>query len=257
MFSEKDIEKIVDRRLKQVLGKGALCVVGCDWEPDWDSICDRYQWVAQDADGNIYAYSELPACNATREWWESDAHPCICLRNAPKGTRVPHWKDTLVRRPKPKSELEIDWSQAPDWSKFAAMDEDGEWFWFEDKPVAGVSKFWVRSPVTSKALVVKPKPAYAPGGWRNSITLRPVDHRKPVVDWSTIPVWCDWVAMDENGRWYAYVVEPSIRSCISDRWTLSGDTESHNLVRIPPARCPSPNGLDWKRTLCRRPGRGQ
>lgn len=30
--------------------------------------------------------------------------------------------------------LTIDWTQAPEWANFAAMDYDGEWWWYENKP---------------------------------------------------------------------------------------------------------------------------
>lgn len=28
----------------------------------------------------------------------------------------------------------VDWSKAPAWAKFAAMDQHGGWYWFEQKP---------------------------------------------------------------------------------------------------------------------------
>jgi hypothetical protein len=27
-----------------------------------------------------------------------------------------------------------DWKDAPEWARFLAMDENGQWFWFEDEP---------------------------------------------------------------------------------------------------------------------------
>lgn len=30
--------------------------------------------------------------------------------------------------------MKPDWKDAPEWAKWLAMDEDGEWFWFENKP---------------------------------------------------------------------------------------------------------------------------
>lgn len=27
------------------------------------------------------------------------------------------------------------WDDAPEWAKYVAMDKDGEWWWFERKPV--------------------------------------------------------------------------------------------------------------------------
>ena len=26
------------------------------------------------------------------------------------------------------------WDTAPDWAEYLAMDEDGEWYWYENKP---------------------------------------------------------------------------------------------------------------------------
>ena len=31
---------------------------------------------------------------------------------------------------------------------------------------------------------------------------------KPVVDWSIIPLWFNWVACDADSNWFAYSVEP-------------------------------------------------
>lgn len=30
-----------------------------------------------------------------------------------------------------------DWKDAPEWARYMAMDEDGEWYWFENKPDCG------------------------------------------------------------------------------------------------------------------------
>lgn len=34
----------------------------------------------------------------------------------------------------PSLNVTIDWSQAPEWAHYAAMDEDGEWWFFEEAP---------------------------------------------------------------------------------------------------------------------------
>ena len=31
--------------------------------------------------------------------------------------------------------MKPDWKDAPKWANWLAMDEDHEWFWFENKPV--------------------------------------------------------------------------------------------------------------------------
>ncbi len=30
--------------------------------------------------------------------------------------------------------MKPDWSEAPEWANYVAMDADGEWFWYADKP---------------------------------------------------------------------------------------------------------------------------
>ena len=36
------------------------------------------------------------------------------------------------------TELELPWHEAPDWAQWAAMDEDGEWWWYKYDPYCGV-----------------------------------------------------------------------------------------------------------------------
>jgi hypothetical protein len=39
----------------------------------------------------------------------------------------------------------MDWNNAPEWANWCAMDSDGHWFWFENKPLAHSSsafKYW-------------------------------------------------------------------------------------------------------------------
>lgn len=38
--------------------------------------------------------------------------------------------------------MKPDWSEAPEWAKFAAADVDGEWYWYERKPKIYENKFW-------------------------------------------------------------------------------------------------------------------
>ena len=33
-----------------------------------------------------------------------------------------------------KTKKEIDWTKAPDWANYIAMDSDCEWYWYEHKP---------------------------------------------------------------------------------------------------------------------------
>lgn len=40
--------------------------------------------------------------------------------------------------------MKVDWSIAPEWAKYAAMNYQGEWYWFEEEPTYDMkSGFWV------------------------------------------------------------------------------------------------------------------
>jgi hypothetical protein len=30
--------------------------------------------------------------------------------------------------------MQIDWSQAPEWANYVAMDKNGDWYWHQEKP---------------------------------------------------------------------------------------------------------------------------
>ena len=46
---------------------------------------------------------------------------------------------------KPSKEWQPDWSQAPEWAKYFAMDEDGEFYYFEESPSMDVRSWQPRS----------------------------------------------------------------------------------------------------------------
>lgn len=33
--------------------------------------------------------------------------------------------------------MKPNWNDAPEWANWLAMDEDGDWYWYEDEPVIG------------------------------------------------------------------------------------------------------------------------
>lgn len=35
--------------------------------------------------------------------------------------------------------MKPDWKDAPDWASYAAMDSDGCWYWYANKPVIGTT----------------------------------------------------------------------------------------------------------------------
>lgn len=66
---------------------------------------------------------------------------------------------------------------------------------------------------------------------------------KPVIDVPSMPAWTSWAAMDSDGVWHAYRVEPEAESAV---WAVS---EGYiNYTRIPPSHAPKWEG-DWKESL--------
>lgn len=62
------------------------------------------------------------------------------------------------------------WDDAPEWAQWLAQDEDGEWFWYEDKPFLGVS-IW-NAPFLGKALAAYECEIENPN-WRDTLEQRP------------------------------------------------------------------------------------
>ena len=58
------------------------------------------------------------------------------------------------------------WSEAPEWANFLAMDADGKWWWFRNKPIVGDSQ-WVCQPnnMVSRA-------GLTDNGWRDTCEQR-------------------------------------------------------------------------------------
>lgn len=65
-----------------------------------------------------------------------------------------------------RQQVSSDWSSAPEWAKYLAMDADGDWTWFEHKP-RYVNVAWVASgrqltirtayPTPADSLVERPR----------------------------------------------------------------------------------------------------
>lgn len=66
---------------------------------------------------------------------------------------------------------------------------------------------------------------------------------KPAVDWSAMPRWAKWVAMDESGKWYFFFETPSKKTTV---WLAA------SCGFIPPEYYPTFTG-NWKDSLIERP----
>jgi hypothetical protein len=67
---------------------------------------------------------------------------------------------------------------------------------------------------------------------------------KPVIDWSLMPAWAKFVAMDNNGVWCWYTYKPSLKHvwCVIDGF----------FGKIPSEYAPKWEG-DWRNSLIERP----
>ena len=82
------------------------------------------------------------------------------------------------------------------------------------------------------------------GVWENDDLIEPcID--KPVVDWSKMPAWANWVAMEADGTWFYYSDKPQHHG---DRFWLA----SEYICRIPKEFQPSFTG-NWRDSLVERP----
>ena len=64
------------------------------------------------------------------------------------------------------------------------------------------------------------------------------------INWDEIPERIEWIAMDENGKWYGYENKPW--DCITV-WMKDGDSKYIRLHQL------SIKGMPWKKSLIRRP----
>jgi hypothetical protein len=62
--------------------------------------------------------------------------------------------------------MKPDWSTAPSWANYLAQDEDGEWFWFQNKPNAGQAAWWVSKGEGCRAGI---------SSWCDTLEERPVE----------------------------------------------------------------------------------
>ena len=71
-----------------------------------------------------------------------------------------------------KNAHELPWREAPKWAEWAAMDEDGEWYWYDGKPLVGsVAYLWFLPGSGDRELKFTAPPF--PGDWKDSLQRRP------------------------------------------------------------------------------------
>lgn len=64
--------------------------------------------------------------------------------------------------------MTIDWTQAPPWARYAAMDANGTWMWYAEKPTAYISSWHAK---TGGFESFNPSPVH----WTQTLTERPTE----------------------------------------------------------------------------------
>lgn len=72
----------------------------------------------------------------------------------------PDWKPTV-------NGLTPSWLDAPEWANYAAMDKEGDWYWYEKEPTPG-KMYWI--PQDGRTLLIE---EFRISYWKSSLTKRP------------------------------------------------------------------------------------
>lgn len=65
---------------------------------------------------------------------------------------------------------EVDWSKMPAWASWVAMDKDGRWLWWSERPESGLGEWWLPSGDCGR-IPGDYTPKFS-GGWKDSLTGR-------------------------------------------------------------------------------------
>lgn len=97
--------------------------------------------------------------------YEARHEPELASRREKQGAKVLQWLDTLPAAPAP------DWSSAPSWAMWWAMDSSGHAYWYSEKPRASERYLtWESSGDNDDAGIVEHE------NWRTTLHARPTDN---------------------------------------------------------------------------------
>lgn len=227
---------------------------------------ENLKYIAMDSDGNWFAYSEQPTHTGDIYVWSDAGGDCVSPNgDAPEGfvnvfkhtlhkiqtpvvgepikIETPDGVFTIPPPSKPQDNILLPrWEDAPEWAQWIAMDSDGAWYWYREKP---------RTQSTSWILKVNSSPDNAMNRvnfpdsiWKNSLTKRPnnitvlpqpvaVAHSletfRSTPQWNELPNKAQWVTMDMDGEWRWFSVKPTpLDSCWGvDDYTADNGNYKH------------------------------
>lgn len=105
------------------------------------------------------------------------------------------------------------WDDAPEWANYLARDKNGQWFWYENKPIA-LTGYWNNQ--TGKTMAINEV-----NDWKETLEKRP----SPITSiWELLPQNVKYIAMDESGDWYGYEEKPCLDENDEDgMWSIDAD----------------------------------
>ena len=253
---------------------------------DWSHVNERYIALVVNKTGAARLVTKTPSRGPIyawtprqrEHWYLSVGSEGIDAENFTSFKRgTVSWDESLVFRPSKEmcaEPVKVDgigltaeqWAQIPSEYNWIAKDQDGYWYAYESEPESeydpkidygaweekGPDTLTHPWPITTRLPGLLPN-LQGSGLWEDCLIERPSVEAKEYVgltteQWEEIPSKYDWVAMDEDGDWYAYCGEPRI---CSDNWLPGGgSTESQYIARPGDLDC---SRVAWRDSLTKRP----
>ena len=229
---------------KEQLPKLTTEVFSMEECPEWA------QYAAVDTNGTAYWYDGKPEIKRVCGGWINPNG-----QNAlPIGSRydASDWRSSLIERPAAKLTAEVfSMEECPNWAQYAAVDPDGEAYWYDSKPRI-FGKEWNNESGYRASLI---GPHYDASDWKNSTIERPAESEQlpkltvDVFSFRDCPKWAQYAAVDAEGIAYWYDAKPKLDS---QAWRNA--SEYFNARQITLANIPIRyDKADWRNSLIERP----
>lgn len=169
----------------------------------------------------------------------------IAMAEAAADWSAPGWREAARKRV--LEEWQPDWTQAPEWANWWAMDASGDGNFTEYEPVLSeMIAAWVdSSPLKAPWRVRECSFLNFKGDWRDSLRKRPTTEWQP--DWAQAPKGCDWFAVDFDSTGTFMNYEPEM---LCGTWVASSST-MHPIIKARPGTNFNYQG-DWRDSLRKR-----
>jgi hypothetical protein len=205
-----------------------------DYELDWSRVPEWANWVAQDADGEVFAFEREPIRGENVWRHKPGDRPCVYIANAHPN---PNWWTACALRPVAQYD-----TANPGLVPFKDLPESTQLTYMRAFLDGNLQALAGRTHDDE---------------WFECMSLRPVaivriapPSTKPLIDWSHVASEYRYLTRDADGCAYLWNRKPHIRSADSDWWFALGGCKFASadvLASYTPGSC------DWKDSLVERP----